>query len=242
MGIKVDIAKTFDTLNWDFLLRVLSNFGFTQTFINWITTILHSAKVSILLNSSPQGFFSCARGVRQGDPLSLLLFCLAEEALSHGLSSLLATNQLKSISFPRNCSPPSHVLYADDLMVFCRGDKHSLTHLRKFFDKYSAASRQFINADKSTFYLGVKSLHRRAPIQCILGFCSGKLPFVYLGVPIFTSKLRRRHLQAIADKAKSRLTGGKGVFFPWQAGLSLYNLSFKVCLFIVSLCINGLNI
>ncbi|KAL6189533.1 hypothetical protein ACLB2K_040921 [Fragaria x ananassa] len=210
VGIKVDIAKAFDTLHWDFLHRVLKNFGFSKIFTSWIITILKSARLSILINGSPHGFFSCSRGVRQGDPLSPLLFCLAEEALSRGLSMLLGSGRLKPISFPRTCTPPSHVLYADDLIVFCRGDKLSLSHLRRFFDRYSAVSGQYINETKSTFYLGAKSHHRQATIQRILGFRAGRFPFIYLGVPILCGKPRRYHLQVIADKAKSRLMGWQG--------------------------------
>ena len=66
IALKVDISKAFDTLDWNFLMMVLSNFGFSSTFINWILTILNSARLSILVNGKAAGFFSCARGVRQG--------------------------------------------------------------------------------------------------------------------------------------------------------------------------------
>jgi len=44
---KVDIHKAFDTLSWKFLLLVLSRFGFHPSFVGWISTILHSAMLSI---------------------------------------------------------------------------------------------------------------------------------------------------------------------------------------------------
>ncbi|MCH90331.1 RNA-directed DNA polymerase (Reverse transcriptase), partial [Trifolium medium] len=73
LAIKLDIAKAFDTIDWQFLLKVLQAFGFSSTFCNWIHTILKSAKLSISINGKQEGFFDCARGVRQGDPLSPLL-------------------------------------------------------------------------------------------------------------------------------------------------------------------------
>ena len=67
-----------------------------------------------------------------------------------------------------------------------------------------------MNKDKSIFYLGNSYSHRRMQVKRILGFKLGTVPFTYLGVPIFKGKPRRVHLQAIADKAKSRLAGWRG--------------------------------
>jgi hypothetical protein len=69
IAFKIDISKAFDTLDWNFLIMVLDNFGFSPTFVNWILAILQSARLSILVNGKAVGFFSCSRGVRQGDPL-----------------------------------------------------------------------------------------------------------------------------------------------------------------------------
>lgn len=86
MSVKVDIRKAFDTMGWNFLLLVLKTFGFHPVFCDWIRAILHSARLSVLVNGSIVGVFPCKRRVRQGDPLSPLLFCLAEEMLVERLS------------------------------------------------------------------------------------------------------------------------------------------------------------
>ncbi len=76
VGFKLDVTKAFDTMDWEFILSVLRHFGFCETLICWVKTILESAKLSVLINRSPYGFFGCSRGVRQGDPLSPILFFL----------------------------------------------------------------------------------------------------------------------------------------------------------------------
>ncbi|GAU48947.1 hypothetical protein TSUD_285360 [Trifolium subterraneum] len=63
--LKVDIAKAFDTLNWNFLLKTLKCFGFSSRFCNWIHFILLSARISISINGKQHGYFSCSRGLRQ---------------------------------------------------------------------------------------------------------------------------------------------------------------------------------
>ena len=69
--------------------KIYHTFGFNQTFCNWISVILQSATMSISINGSQHGYFKCARGVMQGDPLSPLLFCLEEEVLSRGILKLV---------------------------------------------------------------------------------------------------------------------------------------------------------
>lgn len=89
LAMKFDIKKAFNTIDWLFLLKVLSVFGFDAKFCSWVKTILKSAKLSFLVNGNTIGFFSCKRGARQGDLLSPLLFCLAENVLSRGITSLM---------------------------------------------------------------------------------------------------------------------------------------------------------
>ena len=55
---KFDIHKAFDTLSWKFLLLVLTRFGFHPSFVDWISTILHSTMLSIKINGNLVDFFS----------------------------------------------------------------------------------------------------------------------------------------------------------------------------------------
>lgn len=67
-AVKVNFAKAFDMVDWDFLLDLLVTRGFWQRWIHWIIIILHSFKAYILINGSPNGYVHYQRGLRQDDP------------------------------------------------------------------------------------------------------------------------------------------------------------------------------
>jgi len=191
------------------LLNVLKGFGFNQTFCSWISSILHSAHKSISINRSQEGYFKCNREVRQGDPLSPLLFCIDEEVLSRGIARLIVEGKIDLIKASGNAQIPSHCFYADHLMVFCKGKFSSIQALKEFFTRYALCSSQVMNLNKSSIFVGRVSDARLNQMVQLLGFSVGSIPFNYLGAPIFKEKPKKIHFQPIADKVKLKLANWK---------------------------------
>ncbi|XP_042483866.1 MDIS1-interacting receptor like kinase 2-like [Macadamia integrifolia] len=96
-----------------FLSSMSSDLNCAQEF-----PILASARISVLLNGGPVGYFGVERGLRQGDPISSMLFIIAEEVLCRGLSKLLANKSSKALSGPRGAITPTHILFVDDVFIF----------------------------------------------------------------------------------------------------------------------------
>jgi len=190
-------------------VKVLSCFRFNDIFCKWIEVILKSATLSISINGKHRGYFHCDRGVRQGDPLSPLLFCLAEYVLSRSISKLVEKGKVELIKASRNVSLPSHSLYVDDIMVYCKGKISCLSALKDLFQRYALALGQVISSRKSTIFYGSIPTARLHQIAAFIGFNIGQLPFTYLGVPIFKGKPKSIYFQPIADKVKLKLSAWK---------------------------------
>ena len=100
-------------------------------------------RFSVLVSGSPAGFFQTYRGLRQGDPLSPLLFILVMEALSRLIQRGVRGGLLDGFEVGDDCRrriSVSHLLYADDTLIFCGAEERQLYNLRCILLCFEAVS------------------------------------------------------------------------------------------------------
>ncbi|XP_040991014.1 uncharacterized protein LOC121238253 [Juglans microcarpa x Juglans regia] len=104
----------------------------------------------------------------------------------------------------------SHLLYADDLLVFVNGGKRSVLKLMKTLEVYEKWSGQLINKEKSAFFFSNSiTLARRRNLMRSTGFVEGKFPVTYLGVPLVSGRLTSRDLKPLIEKIRRKIAGWK---------------------------------
>ncbi|VFQ98624.1 unnamed protein product [Cuscuta campestris] len=200
--IKLDLTKAFDKVKWSYLLDILQRFGFCRSFLHMVKTVLKTSKYSVLFNGKPCGFFWQSRGIKQGDPLSPLLFIIANEGFSRNINKLFMNGVLGRFNCGRKSIPISHLSYADDIIIFTNA------HLKRFILNYQQVSGQTINSSKCSFFTGKKfnSLGIRK-LEKLLDMPHRKFPFTYLGSPIHTGITRKSHCTNIISAFDRKLNG-----------------------------------
>ena len=131
--LKLDFEKAFDKIEHSAILEVMFHLGFPSKWLDWMRSILSSRHSAVLLNGVPGKFFQCKRGVRQGDPLSPLLFVIAADLLQSLVNRASSLNILNApIPQPNDDFPI--VQYADDTLMIMQADANQLFFLKSLMN------------------------------------------------------------------------------------------------------------
>ena len=118
--------------------------------VNWIMRCLNSANFALLVNGTPSSFFTASRGIRQGFPLSPLLFILVIEGLSLLIKDAQNNGKIMGINISFQLSF-THLLFVDDVILFGSGTFEEWVAFKVILDTFCVASGMSINMDKSCF-------------------------------------------------------------------------------------------
>ncbi|KAL9816934.1 putative RNA-directed DNA polymerase [Arabidopsis thaliana] len=202
--LKVDLRKAFDTVSWDFILSTLRAINCPDIFIGWIYQCLTTASFSISVNGHTGGFFRSSHGLRQGDPMSPYLFVLVMEVFSGLLRSRYTSGYIAY--HPRTSQVEiSHLMFADDVMVFFDGASSSLHGIYETLDDFAGWSGLHMNREKTKLFHAGLSHHESTAITSY-GFKVGSLPIKYLGLPLMSRKLKISEYAPLIEKISSRFT------------------------------------
>ena len=152
--INVNWCKAFDIVDHDLLFRILLKMGFCNSFIDWIRILYNDAVSLCIVNGFMTQSFNIERGVRQGCPLSMLLFVIFQEPLYRAIELSI---KVKPIMSP--CTPRKLLGYADDTS-FIVSDETSILECFVILKKFESASGIKLNKNKTKLF-GIGSWKNR---------------------------------------------------------------------------------
>lgn len=201
--LKVDLRKAIDCVRWDFILASLKALAIPDSYIRLTSECLSTASFSDSFNGGSGGFFKSTKGIRQGDPLSPYLFVLAMECLSR---LLFSRYEAGTIGYhPRTAELEiSHLMFADDVMVFFDGTSNSLHGISECLDDFASWSGLHMNTAKTELFTSGVDQSETAAITSY-GFPSGQFPIRYLGLPLMSRKLKISEYAPLMTKINQRI-------------------------------------
>ncbi|CAN1752592.1 LINE-1 retrotransposable element ORF2 protein [Linum perenne] len=211
VGLKVDISKAYDRVEWNYLEAIMTKMGFDSNWIDLVLLSIRSVEYSVLINSSKSETFLPGRGLRQGCPLSPFLFLICAEGISALVRQEVRDDRLHGVRVCNRAPPVTHLLFADDSFFFFRAEFEEARWVKEIFRTYGQASSQLINFEKSGIFFS-KSTHAMLQdgVKAILGvsepFDRGK----YLGMPSFVGRRKKDTFMFIKERIWERIQKWKG--------------------------------
>jgi hypothetical protein len=148
--LKLDITNAFDSVRWEYLLEVMKHVGFGQRWRDMMALIWSTTTSRILLNGEPGRPIKHAKGLRQRDLLSPMLFIMAMDPLQKLLDMVTQEGLLTPIG-----SAPIKMrtsLYTDDVMLFVRPIAMDISNLQHLLHQFGVATGSCTNIEKSEIY------------------------------------------------------------------------------------------
>lgn len=202
--IKVDIAKAFDTVRWEFLFACLRSYNIPEPLIRWLQACVCTPSFSVAFNGSTYGYFKGKRGLRQGDPLSPYLFVLVMNCLSLALDRAAASGLFH---YHPRCERTklTHLSFADDLLIFSDGSLSSVQAILSVLKDFELRSGLAISIQKTSLFAAGLTDSEVQSIRDHTGLSSGVLPIRYLGVPLHTKKISQAQCAPLLQSIKTKL-------------------------------------
>jgi hypothetical protein len=210
-AVKLDMVKAYDRVEWIFLEKMMLKLGFSQQWVNQIMRCLTTVRFSVKLNGGLSEPFSPTRGLRQGDPISSYLFLFCVEGFSALLKEAQMANELQGVKLGAGGPHITHLLFADDSVVFLEATTRSMQILKEILHDYEASSGQKVNLQKSSIFFrpgcqdGLKqSVKDQINIHC------EALSERYLGLPTVVGRSKKGSFKYLTESSWSKVKGWKG--------------------------------
>ena len=198
--LSLDQEKAFDRVDWGFMRSTLSAMGFGPSFISWVDLFYFRVQSAVNVNGYLSSFFNLSRGVRQGCPLSPLLYVLVSEVLA---VNIRCNPHISGLCLPgfAPLSPISQ--YADDTSLILLSDR-AINASFEVYSLFEKASGSRLNQSKSKgLWLGGWSGRADPPVALDWNSVKIKALGVFVGIGDLEEDNWRPRISAVDNVFKS---------------------------------------
>ena len=142
----LDFAKAFDTVEWDYMFTTLKQFNFGESFLHWARTLYNDNECSISNNGWLSSPIKISRGIKQGCPLSSLLFVITVETMAIKIRQEESLKGVKLSIHHKHEFKISQL--ADDTTLFLKSKK-DVTKALNLIEIFGSLSGLVLNREKS---------------------------------------------------------------------------------------------
>jgi hypothetical protein len=149
---KIDFEKAYDKVKWSFLQQILRMKGFSQKWCHLISTFVEGGSVGIRVNDDIGHYFQTMKGLRQGDPLSPILFNIVADMLAILIARAKEDGQVGGLVPHLVEGGVSILQYADDTILFMEHDLEKAVNMKLILCIFEHLSGLKINFHKSEIF------------------------------------------------------------------------------------------
>jgi hypothetical protein len=180
---KIDFEKANDKVKWSFLQQTLRMKGFSPKWCRWIQNMVTGGSVGIKVNDDIGPYFQTKRGLRQGDPMSPILFKIVADMLALLINRAKVDGQVRGV-IPHLVDDDLSILqYADDTIIFLDHDLEQAKNLKLLLCAFEQLSGLKINFHKSEIFCYGAAKEMEPFYTSLFGCNSGVYPFRYIRYP-----------------------------------------------------------
>lgn len=160
-AVKLDMVKDYDRVEWVYLRAIMIKLGFNERFVQLIMQCVETVSFWVRVNGKVYEAFTPTRGIRQGNPLSPYMFLLCVEGLSCMLKNIGPQFFAKGMRVGIHCPWISHLLFADDCLLFTQASERGGQRLVDILNQYQRGSGQLVNMAKSAIFSVIIVVNQR---------------------------------------------------------------------------------